>query len=247
MKWFKHDSSANRDAKIEKVLLKYGAEGYALYWLCLELITDKIDATHASFELEHDSEILAARLKMDTLKAEEIMRYFVSLELFEDSGDRITCMKLAARLENSIAKNPSIKSIQDSINPGKSGKIRENSGQIRLEEIRLEENKTKKEPPDKSVYGHFENVHLTDKEHTSLLESYGKEQTSTLIEKLSSYKAAKGRKYKDDAGAIRSWVLDSVQPKKLDKPEPICEACGTRYVDHICPNFDCPSYGRGKK
>lgn len=147
MKWFKHDSMANRDAKLEKVLLKYGADGYALYWLCLELIVDRIDRDHVSFELEHDAETLGARLKVDTLRVEEIMKYFISLELFEHDHDRITCMKLAQRLENAIVKAPELKVIQAAIrennteSPGKSGIIPENPGQIRLEEIRREEKK----------------------------------------------------------------------------------------------------------
>lgn len=153
MKWFKHDSMANRDAKLEKVLLKYGADGYALYWLCLELIVDRIDRDHVSFELEHDAETLGARLKVDTLRVEEIMKYFISLELFEHDHDRITCMKLAQRLENAIVKAPELRVIQAAIrennteSPGKSGIIPENPGQIRLEEIRREEKKEEHATP----------------------------------------------------------------------------------------------------
>ena len=99
MKWFKHDSSANRDDKLAKVLMKYGADGYALYWLCLELIADRLDVDHADFELRHDAEILAHILHIDSARVEEIMRYLVSLSLFENMDGVITCMKLAARLD----------------------------------------------------------------------------------------------------------------------------------------------------
>jgi hypothetical protein len=119
-------------------MLKYGAEGYALYWLCLELIADTIDKNNISFELEHDSETLGARLSIDTLRVEEIMRYLVTLNLFEDDGGRITCLKLASRLENSIVKSDQMRVIQHQIreNPGQSGKI-----PARLEENRIEENR----------------------------------------------------------------------------------------------------------
>lgn len=137
MKWFKHDSDANRDPKLEKVLMKYGAEGYALYWLCIELIAAPIDKHNITFELEHDAEILAHRLKMDSVKVEEIMRYMVDLNLFEldPTSKRVTCLKLAHRIENSIIKNPQLKQIQELINsdPGQSGTIRENLGQTRLD------------------------------------------------------------------------------------------------------------------
>ena len=142
MRWFKHDADANRDPKLEKVLMRYGAEGYALYWLCIELIAAPIDKHNITFELEHDAEILAHRLRMDSNKVEEIMHYMVGLGLFEmdASSSRITCLKLATRLENSIVKNPNLKEaqllIKSGINsdcPGQCGNLSENSGIVRLD------------------------------------------------------------------------------------------------------------------
>lgn len=154
MKWFKHDTDANRDPKLEKVLMRYGAEGYALYWLCLELIAAPIDKYNINFELEHDAEILAHRLKMDSAKVEEIMRFMVGLELFEmpSAGARITCLKLASRLENSIIKNPNLKEVQRLIesekipdSPGLSRITSDDSGKVRLDiDIDLEEEHKKK-------------------------------------------------------------------------------------------------------
>lgn len=151
MRWFKHDANANRDAKLEKVLMRYGAEGYALYWLCLELIAEPIDKHNITFELEHDAEILAYRLRMDSVKVEEIMRFMVSLDLFEvdATSQKITCLKLASRLENSIVKNPKLKEIQGLIterphkqaeeipdNPGQSGKNPARLDQTRSDQIK---------------------------------------------------------------------------------------------------------------
>lgn len=124
--------------------MKYGADGYALYWLCLEYIVDPISKDNISFELEHDSEILAHRLHIDTKRVEEIMRYFIHLNLFEidNTTQAVTCIRIAKRLDNSIVKNPELKEIQENIqenmrkNPGLSRIIPENPGQIRLEEIR---------------------------------------------------------------------------------------------------------------
>lgn len=137
MKWFKHDSDANRDPKLEKVLMRYGAEGYALYWLCIELIAAPIDRRNINFDLEHDAEVLAYRLKMDSAKVEEIMKFMVHLNLFEidPTTQRITCLKLASRLENSIIKNPQLKEIQQSIlnDPGQSRTSSDNLGKVRLD------------------------------------------------------------------------------------------------------------------
>lgn len=155
MKWFKHDTDSNRDGKLEKVLMRYGAEGYALYWLCLELIAGKIDKQNINFELEHDSEILAYRLRLDSTKVEEMMRYMVSLGLFEidTTTQRITCLKLATRIENSTVKSPylleiqrKLKSEEISDDPGLSENIPEDSGKLGLEKNRKEEKRKEKKP-----------------------------------------------------------------------------------------------------
>ena len=59
MEWFKHDSTANMDVKLQRVLLDYGLEGYGLYWYCLEMITNKVNVKNITFELEHDAAIIA--------------------------------------------------------------------------------------------------------------------------------------------------------------------------------------------
>ena len=149
MKWFKHDSRANRDAKIEKLMLKYGAEGFALYWLCIELIADRVEADCLTFELEHDAETLGNRLKIDTLLVDEIMRWMVREGLFEGQNDRITCLKLAKRIDNSLLRSPELLKLQGKIRDGNTTIIPDNSesfgivpntsDQIRLDKIRLED------------------------------------------------------------------------------------------------------------
>ena len=111
MKWFKHDSNAHNDAKIDKVLMKYGAEGYALYWYCIELIAGKVSSDNITFELEHDAEQIAYRLRIDSLRVEEIMRFMIGLGLFEENGSTITCMKLAKRLDERWTRSPDLKAV----------------------------------------------------------------------------------------------------------------------------------------
>ena len=59
MKWFQHDTDSTQDAKIRKLILRHGAEGYAVYFHCLELIAGTITKSNINFELEHDAEIIA--------------------------------------------------------------------------------------------------------------------------------------------------------------------------------------------
>jgi len=112
MKWFKHDSDASSDAKIKKLLIRYGAVGYAVYFHCLELIAGNVSNDNITFELEHDSEIIADNLRIRGTNdqsgmqiVEDIMRYIVELELFESNGGKITCFKMIKRLDSSMTSN----------------------------------------------------------------------------------------------------------------------------------------------
>lgn len=99
MKWFKHDSNANRDSKLQRVMLKYGMEGYGLYWFCLELIAQTVEKYNLTFELEHDAELIAAATQIHYERVQEMMADFVDWGLFEDRQGIIFCLKMAARTD----------------------------------------------------------------------------------------------------------------------------------------------------
>lgn len=71
-----------------------------------------------TFELEHDAELIAHKLKIDSLMVEEIMRYVITLGLFEVSENRITCMKLAKHFDERFAKTPEMKLVIASAKKG---------------------------------------------------------------------------------------------------------------------------------
>ena len=147
MKWFKHDSDASNDAKLKKLRLKYGAQGYGIYWYCLELISRNVDKHNLTFELEHDAELIADDFKLSSDLVQHIMTYMVELELFENTNNIITCLKMATRTDEytqkliqSASKCPDKLPTLSVHNPKKS---------VLIEEKRTEENiledKTKRE------------------------------------------------------------------------------------------------------
>jgi DNA replication protein DnaD len=139
MKWFMHDSRARNDAKLAKIIIRHGIEGYGLYFACIEIIADELTPSNFNFELEHDSELLAAMFRMDTLKVEKIMRDFVELGLFEysETTHRVACYKLAKRLDNATSQNKEVQAILKNF---KELKV----PQIDLKQIRLDENREDK-------------------------------------------------------------------------------------------------------
>lgn len=153
IKWFKHDSNAHTDAKLKKVRHKYGITGYGLYWYCVELIAGSVEKTNITFHLEEDAEIIALEWSLDRLKVEEIMGYFVEINLFEHTGDKITCLKLAKRLDDTNSKNPQIRQIIDNLSLSNSDKLRvtpSNSDKLRKSPPRLDKNRLDKDTAENS-------------------------------------------------------------------------------------------------
>jgi len=58
MKWFKHETDARNSLKLRKVRRKYGADGYAIYWFCLEAIAYEVDKDNLTFDLKETLKLL---------------------------------------------------------------------------------------------------------------------------------------------------------------------------------------------
>jgi hypothetical protein len=141
MKWFKHDSDASNDAKLKKLRLKYGAQGYGIYWYCLELIARNVEKHNLTFELEHDAELIADDFKLSTELTQHIMTFMVEIGLFENTNGIISCLKMASRTDEYTQKLiQSVKKTPDNVervsgqNPRMSVLIEQN----RIDEIRLD-------------------------------------------------------------------------------------------------------------
>lgn len=153
MKWFKHFTNAASNNKLTKVRMRYGAEGYAIYWYCLELIAGDLgEASDINFELKHDAEVIGFNLKIDQLRVEEIMKYMVSIDLFGQQNGVVSCIKLAKYLDKKNTRNQYIHSIIDKVKTDEDVAdmpelVADKSGHsvtnpARREEIRLDKNIT---------------------------------------------------------------------------------------------------------
>jgi hypothetical protein len=202
MKWFKHETTALHDAKIEKLIMKYGIEGYGLYFACVEIIAGELNAEHITFELEHDAEVLSSKFKMQQTRVEEIMKFCLELKLFEinSTSNKITCIKLAKRLDVSTSNNPEFKKLLESISDYKKLLPINN----RREQKRIEKNRTEQKKIEENR-GELKNVLLTELEYNSLITDYGISIISNYINQLSLYD--KIDKYLDHNKTIRRWLL----------------------------------------
>lgn len=109
MQWFKHQSDARNSLKLRKVRRKYGADGYAIYWFCLEAIAYDVNKDNLTFELKEDAETIGFELSIQERRVSEIMLYMVEIGLFETSSNMITCMKLAESIDKSMTNSPKMR------------------------------------------------------------------------------------------------------------------------------------------
>ena len=143
MEWFRHDSNANLDEKLQEVLLDYGLEGYGLYWYCIELIVGKTSADNITFELKHDARIIARNTGSSAQRVEEMMKRFISVGLFENTDGKITCLKVAKRLMSSATSNPKMRNMIQDIRISHDS-VMTTSNIVMQEENRIEEKEEKR-------------------------------------------------------------------------------------------------------
>ena len=162
MKWIKHDTNANQDAKLKRIRMKYGLEGYGLYWYCLELIAADVDQNNLTFELEHDAEIIAHDTGIHYERVNEMMAYMVNLGLFEEDKGVMSCLKLAARLDKSMTSSPLMRKMLGELkvnsdkvmtkpDPVMTQSAKPMQDKIRLDKIRLDKIRLDKKRLDKKA------------------------------------------------------------------------------------------------
>ena len=90
--YFSHDSNARNDQRLMKVRMKYGMEGYGIYFGLIEILREQKDYT-LNFD---DIESIAYGLMVDLDKVEDIVSNF---NLFHTEGDLFYSKSLKRRME----------------------------------------------------------------------------------------------------------------------------------------------------
>ena len=212
MQWFKHQSDARNSLKLRKVRRKYGADGYAIYWFCLEAIAYEVNKDNLTFELKEDAETIAFELSIQEKRVEEIMHYMIDVGLFESSSNMITCMKLAESIDKSMTNSPKMRQWLET----KSVMTLPDSVSACAE---LEKKKKRKEPEKKTASRFtpptqeevFEYMQERDFSHRKESEAFVNfyESKGWLVGKS---------KMKDWKAAVRNWISRSNLPKTV-KPQ----------------------------
>jgi len=128
--YFSHDADMRNDAKIKAIRRKFGIEGYGVYLMLLEILTDK-----DFFKVGWDAlniELISADIEIDANKLKEIVNYLVDiLKMFTIEDDLLYCEKLISRFDSLLSKRkrdvkPKSKELSTSKTPKKEITIIEN-------------------------------------------------------------------------------------------------------------------------
>lgn len=91
--YFTHDSNARNSSKLISVRMKYGAEGYGIYFMIIERLREEEDYSSLA-----DYERLAFDLRVESTKIKSIVEDFDLFEFTED-GKRFYSKSLTRRME----------------------------------------------------------------------------------------------------------------------------------------------------
>jgi len=242
MKWFKHQADMIEDPKIRRLVRKHGAEAYAVYNLVIERIVKRLEKDSPIPDLEETGEDIADMLRMDTVKVQEIMWFSIEQGLFEQ--DEITGRILANKVYKFILKSETradeIRKMIDVYkesenvpdNPGPSQTVTDNRGPSETNVIDKDRDKDK-DGGERSL-GTF--VKIPEHLYENLIKDFGEKTVTDYAERVDLYCQSKGKRYKDYAATIRSWLKRDGVEKRIT----------TTFDDDRLP-IDDPDYARKSK
>jgi uncharacterized protein YdaU (DUF1376 family) len=215
--YFSHDYNSRIDRKMVNLQMKHGMTGVGIYWCLVEIAYENNGMIPSG-----DCERIAFELRTEYERIKSVLEDF---ELFYQSNGFYRSESIDRRLQEREEKSASARK---SINArwGKPKDQQVDTNVLRTNDkrntIKEKESKVKEKKEDNKI-GFKHNVKLTQKEYDTFLKDHGEPAIKWMIEKLSAYKEAKGKTYKSDAGAIRSWVIEEWE-KKHKYPDRDAEA-----------------------
>jgi len=93
MKWLQHQTNSRNDRRLKRVIAKFGATGYGVYWAVNEIIAENLDK-NIDCILEHTPEDLAFELNLDVKLVTEILDFLVEVEAFKKHDKTIANKKV---------------------------------------------------------------------------------------------------------------------------------------------------------
>lgn len=208
MKWFKHDTDAHTDLKIQLLIRKYGIQAYGLYWICNELIGKENDE---NFEINDKKEwkfYIQHQTGIEEKELEKLLRALGECNLIDEK-----------RLSKGILCNKKLQERADEYTKRVRRVYGHSTDNVPLEENRIDKNR-------REEMGKFKTP------TPDQVKAYCLERNNGVdFDKWFNFYSAKGwmvgkNKMKDWKAAVRTWEekkIASYTEKELPKVEEISE------------------------
>jgi hypothetical protein len=112
MQYFKHFGNMRHDVKIRRLISRYGIEGYGVYCIAIESITESLSEQSPIPDLQETCEDMAEFYNGNTSRIEEIMKYIVTQGLLDiEEGGVIVCHKVYKFLDTSQTRSDKLRNM----------------------------------------------------------------------------------------------------------------------------------------
>jgi len=188
---------------------RFGNDGYAFWFQLLEILCKEENHCY-DFSDDTAWQYLLAKTGVNEITGTEILRILANLEkLDREMLNRkvLWCENLVQNLKNVYQKRgraTPVKPIPVSESTESGAETTESGAEIPQSKVKYSKVKDSRDTPEKKGWGEFQNVLLTDEEFQKLHDRFNKE-TSALIERLSTYIASTGKRYKSHYATLLSW------------------------------------------
>jgi hypothetical protein len=110
--YFSHDADMRNHRKMKAIRAKFGLEGYAVWNMLLEVLTD---SEHFVINIDEvEVELIAGDFGIEGDLLSEMISYFIRLKLLEEENGTLTCASLIERMQPLLDKRERQKSYAES-------------------------------------------------------------------------------------------------------------------------------------
>ncbi len=93
--YFSHDANAFSDPKIQRLVMSHGIEGYAFFFICIEMMRNEKD-----YMIDNDADSIAYHMRIDVSNAQAMLKKCLSIALFDIDGDKLFSTSFLRRMES---------------------------------------------------------------------------------------------------------------------------------------------------
>ena len=208
--YFPHFANSRHDRKIMRVRIELGLEGYAIYFMLLEVLREQNDF---KYPLD-DIYVLAHEFNISEQKVRVVICNYGLFEV--DENENFFSIKQIYYLQPYIEKTQRARLAAQK----RWDRVEADANAMQMhskcnaDAMQIKESKVKE-----ILYR--DNISLLENENEKLVFEYGQDFINACYDLLSSYKIEKSYKTKSDYLTIKRWVIDAVTEKGKFKPKTI--------------------------